>query len=61
MYMNFSSFQVQYEPDPETTVEIINEAALMELCDLTEGKYRVLLIFKCQAHAGHLANIWVEI
>ena len=33
----------------------------MELCDLIEARYRVSLMFKCLAEAGHLANISVEI
>lgn len=37
--MNFNSFQVQYEPRPyRATAEIVTKAALVELCDLSEGR-----------------------
>lgn len=57
VYMNLIHSKFNMSLDLKTTVEIVNWVALMELCDLSEGRYRVLLIFKCLAHAGHLANI----
>lgn len=58
MYINFNSFQVQYEP--WNNVEFANWASLMEFCDLT-GAGTESHSLKCLAHTGHLANILAEI